>query len=179
MHLTTAAVLLAFCVAPGAALAQGAAPPASASGEPYTFTMPQSRVVVKVTDASLHPDTRMPSKPNYFAVSRRDPQLILSGWLEPAARYKGLDAFWEEEKQGPAYAGPLAPTRVEKLRQGAWEIVAFDVALPGGTQSNLRAQRVEAGTWIDLHLSTASTRPSATLRADLLAALRKVEVVQK
>jgi hypothetical protein len=60
-------------------------------------------------------------------------------------------------------------------------VVAYDVPLPvpGGAMANVRAERVQAGTWIDLHLSTASTRPSATLRAELLAALRQVEVVEK
>jgi hypothetical protein len=168
----------ASCLVPGAALAQGAGPAPSTPGGPFTFTVPQSRVVVKVADASLLPDTAA-AKPNYFKLTRRDPLLIVSGWLEPAERYKGLDALWEEEKRAPVYAGPLAPVRVETLREGPWEVVAFDVALPGGTQSNLRAERVMAGTWIDLHISTASTRPSATLRAELRAALRKVEVVQK
>jgi hypothetical protein len=66
------------------------------------------------------------------------------------------------------------------LRDGPWEVVAFDGPLPGGgTQAHLTAERVEAGTWIDLHLSTASATPPATLRAELLAALRRVEVVEK
>ena len=66
------------------------------------------------------------------------------------------------------------------LHQGPWEVVAYDVALPdGGTQSNLRAEQVEAGTWIDLHLSTASTRPPAALRAELLAALREIQAWEK
>ncbi len=135
---------------------------------------------MKVGDASLRPDLPPNAKPNYFKLTRRDPLLIVSGGLEPAERYKGLDALWEE-KRAPVYAGPLAPVRVEKLREGAWEMIAFDVALPGGvgTQSNLRAQRVMAGTWIDLHISTASTRPPEALRAELRAALRKIEVVQK
>src|SRR5262249_6387525 len=125
-------------------------------------------------------DSAAPARPNYFKVMRHDPLLIVSGWLEPAARYKGLDAFWEAEKKSPVYSGPLAPIRVETLREGPWEVVAFDLALPGnGTQSSLRAERVEAGTWIDLHLSTASTRPPAALRTELRAALRKIEVVQK
>jgi hypothetical protein len=102
-------------------------------------------------------------------VTRREPLLIVSGWLEPAERYKGLDALWEAEKRSPVYAGPLAPTSVEMLREGAWEVIAYDVALPGGAQSNLRAERVMAGTLVDLHLSTAELR----------AALRKVEIVQK
>jgi hypothetical protein len=180
MRVALVAFLLAACLAPGAAHAQGAGPPPSSSSAPFTFTLPQSRVIVKVPDTSLRPDAPTNNNPSYFKLSRSDPQLILSGWLEPAAGYKGLEAFWESEKRSPAYAGPLAPTRVEMLRKAPWEIVAYDVSLPGGiTSAHLRAERVLAGTWIDLHLSTTSTRPAATLRAELLAALARVEVAEK
>jgi hypothetical protein len=148
---------------------------------PFTFTVPQSRVLVKVSDPSLLPDATASAKPNYFRLTRREPLLIVSGWLEPAQQYKGLNAFWQSESRSPAYAGPLAPVRVEMLREGAWEVVAFDVSLPGATQSNLRAERVEAGTWIDLHLSTIArgATPSTKLRAQLLAVLPQVQVLQK
>jgi hypothetical protein len=180
MRLLVAALSFAICVAPAAAFAQSASPPPSATDGAFTFTLPQSRVVVKVPDPSLRPSAPAGGAANYFKLERRDPLLIVSGWLEPAARYKGLAAFWQSESRSPAFAGPLAPTRVEMLHEGSWEIVAFDVALPGGgTQANLRAERVEAGTWIDLHLSTVSMRPAATLRAELLAVLRKVQVSEK
>lgn len=147
---------------------------------PFNFTMPQSRVVVKVSDPSLLPDAAA-AKPNYFKLARQEPPLIVSGWLEPAQQYKGLNAFWEGESRSPAYAGARAPVRVETLREGAWEVVAFDVSLPGAVQSNLRAERVEAGTWIDLHLSTVAraTIPPTKLRAELMAALRQVQVLVK
>jgi hypothetical protein len=173
MRLPIAALLLALCAASGTAHAQ-------TSDGPFTFTVPQSRVIVRVSDTSLRPDPAEPSRPGYFKVMRRDPQLIVSGWLEPGARYKGIKAFWEGESKSPAYAGPLAPTRVEMSQNGAWEVVAYDVALPGGiTSAHLRAERVQAGTWIDLHLSTTSTRPAAALRAELITALGRVEIVEK
>jgi hypothetical protein len=147
---------------------------------PFTFTVPQSRVLVKVSDPSFLPDATAGAKPNYFKLSRQEPLLIVSGWLEPAQRYKGLKAFWEGELRSPAFAGPLAPIQVEMLREGAWEVVAYDVSIRGAIQSNLRAERVEAGTWIDLHLSTlARATPSTKLRAELLATLRKVQVLKK
>ncbi len=198
MRLLATALLLATGFAPAAAYAevfdwpgratdemgfhtaQRAAPAPSTAGGPFTFTVPQSRVIVKVSDASLRPDDAAPAKPSYFKLTRRDPQLILSGWLEPASSYKGLKEFWQSESRSPAYAGALAPTRVEMLQIGPWEVVAFDVPVPGGgTSAHLRAERVQAGTWIDLHLSTTSARTPTALRAELLAALRRVEVVEK
>src|SRR5215471_5158394 len=104
MRIALVALLLAACLAPGAVHAQGAGPPPAASSKPFTFTVPQSRVIVRVPDTSLRPDPAG-DKPSYFKLMRRDPQLIVSGWLEPAAQYKGLEAFWESEKRSPAYAG--------------------------------------------------------------------------
>jgi hypothetical protein len=182
MRVAAAALLLAIGCAPGTALAQAANPAPSTAGAPFTFTVPQSRVVVTVPDTSLRPDGPPSSKPNYFMLARRDPLLIVSGWLEPAAGYKGLAEFWQSESRSPALAGALAPLRVEMLREGRWEVVAYDVALPsagGGMSFHLRAERVEAGTWIDLHLSTVAMGPSATSRADLLAALRRIQVSEK
>jgi uncharacterized protein YbdZ (MbtH family) len=150
------------------------------SGGPFTFTVPQSQVVVKVSDPSLRLDDAASAGRNYFKLARSDPQLILSGWLEPASSYKGLEEFWQAESRSPAYAGALAPTRVEMLRNGPWEVVAFDVPVPGGgTSVHVRAERVQAGTWIDLHLSTTSAKSPTELRAELLAALRHVQVVEK
>jgi hypothetical protein len=160
-------------------LERGAAPPAKPAGGTFEFTVPESRVVVKVPDIGLQRDDPDDGGPRYFRLSRSSPQLILSGWLEPASGYKGLKGFWESETRSPAYAGSLAPTRVEMLQAGPWEVVAYDVVVPGGTSADLRAERVQAGTWIDLHLSSTSDRAASALREGLLAALRKVEVVEK
>ncbi|HSB21092.1 MAG TPA: hypothetical protein VLD85_13870 [Anaeromyxobacteraceae bacterium] len=155
------------------------APPARPASGAFEFTVPESRLVVKIPDIGLRRDDPADGGPRYFKLSRSDPQLILSGWLEPASRYKGLKGFWESESRSPAFAGPLAPARVEMLHVGPWEVVAYDVVVPGGTSAHLRAERVQAGTWIDLHLSGTSGRPASTLRRELLEALRRVEVVEK
>jgi len=142
MRPAAAALLIALCLAPGALHAQAGGPPPAAAAAPFTFTVPQSRILVKVSDPGLQPDVTSAAKPNYFKLSRPAQLLIISGWFEPAARYKGLKALWEEATKSPVMSGPLAPTGVEMLREGKWEVVAFDVALPGGigNQSNLRAE---------------------------------------
>ncbi|MCL2713780.1 MAG: hypothetical protein FWD68_04085 [Alphaproteobacteria bacterium] len=147
--------------------------------EPFTFTTPQSQVIIKVTDTTLRPASSLPARPGSFRMRRADPHLILTGWLAPASDYKGLKEFWQSESRSPAYAVDLAPIRVEMIKAGPWEVIAFDVSLPEGTSANLRAERIEAGSWIDLHLSTTSTKPPAELRAELLTALEKIELVAK
>ena len=152
---------------------------AASTNDAFEFSVPQSRVKVRVRDLGLRPDGSPDTERRYFKLSRSNPQFILSGWLEPASGYKGLKDFWESERRSPAYAGAGAPTRVELRQVGSWDVVAFDVVVPGGTSAHVRAERVQAGTWIDLHLSSTSARAPATLREELLAALRSIEVVEK
>jgi hypothetical protein len=158
----------------------GAKVAASTTGS-FEFSVPQSRVTVRVPDLGLRPDGPIDLERRYFMLSRSNPQLIVSGWLEPASAYQGLKAFWESESRSPAYSGAGAPTRVELLRVGPWEVVAYDIPLPGGsgTSAHLRAERVQAGSWIDLHLSSTSSRAATALREDLVTALRAIEVVEK
>jgi hypothetical protein len=156
------------------------APAAATTTGAIEFSVPQSRVTVRVPpDLGLRPDGPADLERRYFKLSRSSPQLIISGWLEPATNYRGLKAFWDSEVRSPAYSGAGAPTRVELLQVGPWEVVAFDVLVPGGTSAHLRAERVQAGTWIDLHLSSTSSRTPTALREELLGALRAIEVVEK
>jgi hypothetical protein len=152
-----------------------ARPPAG----PFEFTVPESEVVVKIPAIGLQPDVDTPNAKRYFRLSRVESSLIVSGWLEPASSYAGLEAFWASERRSPAYAGAGAPARVEFLKDGPWEVVAYEIPVPGGTSSHLRAERVQSGTWIDLHLSTTSAGKPAALRDELLTALRAVQVVEK
>ncbi|GLH75467.1 hypothetical protein SSBR45G_03750 [Bradyrhizobium sp. SSBR45G] len=148
---------------------------------PFTFTVPQSQVIVKISEPALRSDPVEGARPGYFKLSRARPLLILSGWLEPAQQYKGLEAFWAAELRSPALTGATAPTHVETLREGGWEVVAYDVSVAGLVQVHLRAERVEANAWIDLHLSTraADTSKTAKSRAELLKVLRQVQIVRK
>jgi hypothetical protein len=158
-------------------------PPAPAAGRGLDFTVPESRILLRMPAIGLEPKggprAGAASNPGYFHLARREPMLIVSGWLEPASRYSGLKAFWDEESRSPAYAGAGAPRKVDFLREGAWEVVAFEIPLAGAVSVHVRAERVEAGTWIDLHLSTTDARAAEALRGELLEVLRSIRVVEK
>ena len=64
-------------------------------------------------------------------------------------------------------------------RYSDWEAVIYDIETPFGSNSNIRANWVQAGTWIDLHLSITSNRPPAENRAKLKSVLKSVRVRQK
>jgi hypothetical protein len=93
-------------------------------GGPFTFTVPESRVIVKVSDPSLGPENAPSGRPGYFILRRHDPQFILSpswvsGWLEPASSYKGLKEFWQSESRSPA-PSRRPGSRCSGLVRGRW-----------------------------------------------------------
>ena len=57
-----------------------------------------------------------------------------------------------------------------------WEAVLYDMALPFGSNSHIRAQWVQAGTWIDLHLSITSDLTIAENRTKLKRVLKSISV---
>jgi len=114
-----------------------ASPVPAAPGGPFTFTVPQSRVIVKVSDPMLRADDAARAGASYFKLARRDPQLILNGWLDPTSRQKGLQGFWESEGRGPAYAG--ANPGCSGAIRGRW--LPFDVAWWRRQRSSARRVR--------------------------------------
>lgn len=55
----------------------------------------------------------------------------------------------------------------------------YDMALPFGANSHIRAHWVQAGTWIDLHLSITTERTIDENRAVLKRVLKSISVKQK
>jgi hypothetical protein len=70
------------------------------------------------------------------------------------------------------------PRNVSFEELGSWKTVFYDVEAPGVVSANVRAHWVEAGTWIDLHLSRTAERSSG-LRADLKNVLKAMTVSVK
>ena len=120
----------------------------------------------------------MPSRagPAYFAVSCAPRGLIISGWLEDAARYPGFEAYWQVERKNVARKAKLTAESLEKL--GDWQVVFYEMPLPGGGRdTNARAELVRGGTWIDLHLSKPGVETADEQRAALREFLKAIEVV--
>ena len=55
----------------------------------------------------------------------------------------------------------------------------YDQVFSGIVSSHVRAHWVQAGTWIDLHLSTTTERSSAENRKKLKELLRTISVTEK
>lgn len=146
----------------------------------YELSVPVSRLVMVLPKSALpHAERRtsMNDHPRYFFFV--DGPLNVSGWFEPAGGFHGIKPFWAEEMAAWSRNGLPPPVNTVFAKFGRWDAVLYEIALPPGTDSHVRAHWVQAGTWIDLHLSMTSDRPAAEARRRLIELLKSVEVRQK
>ena len=168
-----------------AAIAMAAAVDAAASVEirqrdgAYEMTVPASQLVVSIPRGTLVPGRIPPEKaddPNYFMLEDEAQNLILSGWIVPAQGFTGVREFWESETAKWRAMGLPAPQAVSFARYSDWEAIVYDIAFPTGSNTHIRAHWIQAGTWVDLHLSITSYATPIENRAKLKALLKSVSV---
>lgn len=96
-------------------------------------------------------------------------------------KFVGIKSFWENETKGWSRQNLPAPKEVSFQNVSRWEVICYDVPLPvaNGSSSHLRAHWMQAGTWIDLHLSISSRLSSADAREKVLGILKGIQVHEK
>ncbi|MEO8358416.1 MAG: hypothetical protein ABI672_00175 [Vicinamibacteria bacterium] len=144
------------------------------------ITHPSSRLSMTIPDPDhgFRKTSSGGDGPRYFRFEDTSTATIVSGWFEPAPGFSNIQKFWKDETAEAKRNGLPAAVNVEFMDAGAWKIVAYDLPLPLGVASHLRAHWVEAGTWIDIHLSN-SGMPAAQGRTALRARLSGFKVAPK
>lgn len=141
-------------------------------GKVFELTVPVSKLVMTIPKAGL---TQAPvgAHPRYFQFSGG---VMVSGWFESARGFKGISEFWKGESEGLKREGMIV-ANVEFTKVGNWQVVLYDLPTKVATFPNLRANWVQAGTWIDLHLSAPKAGPEG--RGRMLEMLRAIEVRER
>ena len=149
----------------------------------YVLTVPASRLVMRIplnglslTNSAIGGPT---DNPRYFHFRDDAKQVIMSGWVESDQAFPGLQKIWADEVTVSKKNGLPDAQRVVFGRQGNWETIAYERAVPNFTNAHLHAHWVQAGTWIDLHISLMTNGSSQGARAKLEALLRSIVVSQK
>src|SRR5262245_9930234 len=120
------------------------------------------------------------NNPRYFYFEdKKEAGSILSGWFEPDRSFKGIRNHWEKDTQSWKTQGLPEPTNVSFQKLGRWDTVMYDHTLGNAVSSHLRAHWVQAGTWIDLHISTTTFRSSAENRQALKSLLSGISISEK
>jgi hypothetical protein len=155
---------------------QSAAPRRSAaiaakSGERPTIALPSLGAVLTLPPGFQATPT-LNSDPGYFAFTDKTGEVILSGWLDRAAAFRGMKEFWAREKAAlVGDAGAKLAHETFKTVNG-WEAVFYTVNVKGmPAQKNIRACRVQGNTWVDVHLSILAAESTWKELEDVLGAL--------
>ena len=149
----------------------------------YELSVPISRLLMTIPKGSLLPKQNTvggsTDSPRYFYFEDKRRALIASGWFESSREYSTFNQNWNDEKNSWRSRNFPVPINEKFFKLGGWEAVAYDMPLPTGGNSHIRAHWVQAGTWIDLHLSLTSETSSSGSREKLLELLKSIQVKQR
>lgn len=147
----------------------------------YVLSVPVSRLVMSIPRGKLapmaNPQGGAANSPRYFYFVDR--AFNVSGWFEPAQNFHGMQKFWEDETRAWSRKGLPDPKDVTFRKIEGWDAVIYDTPSSLGNNSHIRAHWVQAGTWIDIHLSMTSSRPSSEIRHVLETFLKAVFVRER
>ncbi len=148
----------------------------------FFLTVPESKLGVRLPRgfARASPPERGGATLSlrYFFFVDEARGIVLSGWFEPDSRFKGAKTLWEETLAARPSTWPR-PQDVSFSNVAGWDTISFTLASPPRSNAHLWAHWIQAGTWIELHLSCSDNRTTAEQHATLVEVLRTVEVSEK
>ena len=149
----------------------------------FTLNVPISKLSMSIPKNGLSrgKTTREGSTadPRYFFFEDKKEGIIVSGWFESAGRFSSVKKIWEGDTKQWSRQGLPAPTNASFQKSDRWDAVIYDMPVPVGSNTHIRAHWVQAGTWIDLHLSLTSERPIGECRELMKTLLKSIQVKNK
>ena len=149
----------------------------------YSLTVGVSRLELLVPKGDL---VQLPARvggstdsPRYFQLGDLKHGLIISGWFESSNSYRGMDRYWEEQLAAWKDRNLPTPTNVSIERVGNWDAVFYQLLVSAGSSTHIRAHLIQAGTWIDVHVSVTTQNSAASNRLLAEALLRSLVVREK
>jgi hypothetical protein len=152
----------------------------------WELTVPVGHATVVVPKGQLHVEKPATggatASPRYFyLVDRTNGETILSGWLESSERVNNvaqlLQSTWTTEQRSLKAAG-FDVQSVETGRIGDWATIAYALSKSSSKlhSAHLRASRVAADTWVDLHLSVTRDASEEDCRKAVVELLQSVSI---
>jgi tetratricopeptide (TPR) repeat protein len=142
--------------------------------EVYELTVPVSRLVMTIPKEGFRqkdePRSDATASRRYFYLRDTSTNVIVSGWFEAQEEFPGMDKFWKDENAAWSEKKLPLPIDVVFKKIGGWDAIVYRLPTVGGSGSHIRAHWLQAGTWIDMHLSSHG-EGSADENAERLAAL--------
>jgi hypothetical protein len=148
----------------------------------YELSVPVSRLSLAIPKGQLLPSKSSADNgnPRYFLFEDQKLSLVISGWFEPEQSFNGMDSFWGSEQRSLTQNG-IQIQNIKRDGIASWQVVLYDIQLPGGRSFNMRAECVQSETWIDVHMSVTgnlSDMEGEKLLRDTLGAIQVREQKQ-
>ena len=124
----------------------------------YELMVPVSNLVLSIPKQGLVQKTDKPQGRRYFYFMDEKRSRIVSGWFEPAEEFSGIEKFWKAETSAWSANKLPQPDNVAFRKIGRWDTIVYHMPRSGGGFTHIRAHWVQAGTWIDLHLSSPDAK---------------------
>ena len=148
----------------------------------YVLHVPASSLQVLIPrNGFVQKDARQvggPDHPWYFYFEDSARNTIISGWFEAEKAFPGIRRLWEEDTRVWEKEGLPTPADVAFTKIGNWDAVFYDLPHSDYTDSHLMAHWIQAGTWIELHLSITTKAPSSSARSALVDKLHTIRIAK-
>jgi len=118
------------------------------------------------------------ANPRYFHFEDSARGIVISGWFEPDHLYRGIKQLWKSETDAWRKQQLPNPSNESFTKLAKWDAVLYDTKVPGGSNTHIRAEWVDSGTWIDVHISVTTTEAIAAARATAMDVFKGIRVVR-
>lgn len=157
------------------------------TGDSIEITVPVSAISLRVPKGDLSPveesKTGAQASPRYFHLEDARRGLVVSGWFESANAFRGFEAFWAGEFSAMKRSGLIPAAPPTPVAVGNWSGAAYEIAVPmdlgKGINTHIRAELIDSGTWVDLHISITSQKSLADAQSEALEFLTSIVVNEK
>ncbi len=148
----------------------------------FRLSVPVSRLVMTIPRGDLkvvHDSGSGPTAgPRYFHFEDAPHGIIISGWFESAQSYGGIQKFWKGETDAWKKNHLPNPKDTSIVKIDKWDAILYDIKLPEGSNTHIRSEWVDLGTWIDVHISVTTAEPIDAARAKAMGVLKSIRITE-
>lgn len=149
--------------------------------EYYNLHVPVSKLAISIPkNGFVQKEVRIDGgteNPRYFYFFDNKTNTIISGWFESEEQFNGVNVAYEPVKKDYIQRR-LSPQNEQFDNIGKWNSISYDLNDSGNTFSHMHAHWVQAGTWIELHLSIPKNTSNDQARSQLIALLQTIKVYE-
>lgn len=146
----------------------------------YVLHVPISKLVLTIPmNNFIKKENRLggaTNSPRYFFFEDEIRKIIISGWFESEKELCGVSKFRENELKNYTQLKLPIPQDAKFNKFDNWDVISYDMCIKNHTNTHIRAHWIQAGTWIDLHISITNNSSSTANRLTLLNILKTIRI---